>query len=84
MTLNKNYTPLTYYKIIENGKDLVEIDLLNSIFIVPAVLTAWQSTVQRLASNHHLAPRRLLLNPLPTPKRSIFKGIKNEKRNLAK
>lgn len=31
----QSYTvPLTYYKIIENGKDLVEIDLLNSIFIV--------------------------------------------------
>lgn len=31
----QSYTvPLTYYKIIENGKDIIEIDLLNSIFIV--------------------------------------------------
>ncbi|AWX15590.1 phage major tail tube protein [Mergibacter septicus] len=26
--------PLTYYKLIENGKDVVEIDMLNSIFVV--------------------------------------------------
>nr|DAU43341.1 MAG TPA: tail tube protein [Caudoviricetes sp.] len=31
----QSYTvPLTYYKIIENGKDIIEIDLLNSIFVV--------------------------------------------------
>lgn len=31
----QSYTvPLTYYKIIENGKDIIEIDLLNSVFIV--------------------------------------------------
>ena len=31
----QSYTvPLTYYKLIENGRDLIEIDLLNSIFIV--------------------------------------------------
>ena len=34
----QSYTvPLTYYKIIENGKDLVEIDLINSVFIVGGV-----------------------------------------------
>ena len=26
--------PLTYYKIIENGKDIIEIDMINSVFIV--------------------------------------------------
>lgn len=31
----QSYTvPLTYYKVIENGKDVVEIDLLNAIFNV--------------------------------------------------
>lgn len=31
----QSYTvPLTYYKIIENGNDIIEIDMLNSIFIV--------------------------------------------------
>ena len=34
----QSYTvPLTYYKIIENGKDIIEIDLLNSIFVVNGV-----------------------------------------------
>ncbi|MCK3658540.1 phage tail protein [Pasteurellaceae bacterium Pebbles2] len=26
--------PLTYYKVIENGADVIEIDMINSIFIV--------------------------------------------------
>ncbi|WP_439327880.1 phage major tail tube protein [Lonepinella sp. BR2357] len=26
--------PLTYYKVIENGSDVVEIDMINSVFIV--------------------------------------------------
>ena len=26
--------PLTYYKIIADGKDIIEIDMLNSVFIV--------------------------------------------------
>lgn len=31
----QSYTvPLTYYKVIENGNDIIEIDMLNSIFIV--------------------------------------------------
>lgn len=31
----QSYTvPLTYYKIIENGNDIIEIDMLNSIFVV--------------------------------------------------
>ena len=29
--------PLTYYKIIVDGKELVEIDALNTIFIVDGV-----------------------------------------------
>lgn len=34
----QSYTvPLTYYKIIENGKDIIEIDLLNSVFVVNGV-----------------------------------------------
>lgn len=31
----QSYTvPLTYYKVIENGSDIIEIDMLNSIFVV--------------------------------------------------
>ncbi|EIJ72141.1 phage major tail tube protein [Pasteurella bettyae] len=31
----QSYTvPLTYYKVIENGTDIIEIDMLNSLFIV--------------------------------------------------
>ena len=31
----QSYTvPLTYYKVIENGSEIIEIDMLNSIFIV--------------------------------------------------
>lgn len=34
----QNYkVPLTYYKIIENGKDIIEIDALNAVFIVDGV-----------------------------------------------
>lgn len=34
----QSYTvPLTYYKVIENGKDLIEIDMLNSIFMVNGI-----------------------------------------------
>lgn len=29
--------PLTYYKIIVDGKDLIEIDMLNSVFVVDGV-----------------------------------------------
>ncbi|PJG82133.1 phage major tail tube protein [Caviibacterium pharyngocola] len=34
----QSYTvPLTYYKIIENGVDVIEIDMINSIFVVNGI-----------------------------------------------